>query len=121
MKKLLLLSVTLFFLSLTVFAQTTLLTEDWETAAVGQTPPTGWGIDLVSGTNYLYFQSAGTFPTCTPFSGSRFVEFDSFDATSGTSNRLKRTTALMITMTIINNSRFFDDVFFSMLFIINLP
>jgi len=94
MKKLLLLSVTLFFLSLTVFAQTTLLTEDWETAAVGQTPPTGWGIDLVSGTNYLYFQSAGTFPTCTPFSGSRFVEFDSFDATSGTSNRLKRTTAL---------------------------
>ncbi|MEI6682636.1 MAG: T9SS type A sorting domain-containing protein [Bacteroidota bacterium] len=75
-------------------AQTTLLTEDWETAAVGQTPPAGWGIDLVSGTNYTYFQSAGTYPTCTPFSGSRFVEFDSFDATSGTSNRLKRTTAV---------------------------
>ena len=90
-----LLSVALFFLfCLGGFAQTTLLTEDWETAAIGQTPPSGWGIDLVSGTNYLYFQSAGTYPTSTPFSGTRFVEFDSFDATSGTSNRLKRTTAV---------------------------
>ena len=94
MKKLFLFVVTLFFFSFTNFAQTTLFTEDWETAAVGQTPPTGWGIDLVSGTNYTYFQSAGTYPTCTPFSGSRFVEFQSYNASTGTINRLKRTTAV---------------------------
>ncbi|MEI7727723.1 MAG: hypothetical protein WCK09_21630, partial [Bacteroidota bacterium] len=94
MKKLLLFVVTLFFISITSFSQTTLFTEDWETAAVGQTPPTGWGIDLVSGTNYTFFYSAGTYPTCTPFSGSRFVEFQSYNASSGTINRLKRTTAV---------------------------
>ena len=94
MKKFLLLFVSLFVLSFTNFAQTTLLTEDFETAAVGQVPPTGWAVDLVSGTNYTYFQSAGTYPTSTPFSGVRFVEFQSFNASSGTINRLKRTTSV---------------------------
>ena len=73
-------------------AQVTLFTEGWETAAVGQTPPAGWAVDLVSGSNYTYFYATGSFPTCTPFEGSRFVEFASFSASSGTINRLKRTT-----------------------------
>jgi len=75
-------------------AQTTIFTEDWETAAVGQTPPTGWGVDLVSGSNYTFFYASGTYPTCTPFSGTRFVEFQSWNASSGTINRLKRTSAV---------------------------
>jgi PKD repeat protein len=73
-------------------AQTTLFTEDWETAAIGQTPPSGWGIDLVSGANNLYFLTNGVDPLCSPFSGSRMVEFESFSAPNGTTNRLKRTT-----------------------------
>ncbi len=76
-------------------AQTTLLTESFESAAVGQTPPTGWAVDLVgTTTNWTYFQSAGTWPTCTPNDGTRMVEFQSFNASSGYANRLKRTTAL---------------------------
>jgi len=72
-------------------AQTTLFTEDWETAGLGQTPPTGWSTELVSGSNYTNFVSAGTHPTCSPFSGSRMVEFQSYNAQIGTVNRLKRT------------------------------
>ena len=29
-------------------AQVTLFTEGWETAGIGQTPPAGWAVDLVS-------------------------------------------------------------------------
>jgi len=72
-------------------AQTTLFTEDWETAAIGQTPPAGWGIDLVAGTNHIKFDSAGWNPVCSPFSGSRLVEFQSYTLSSACSNRLKRT------------------------------
>jgi hypothetical protein len=72
-------------------AQTTLFTEDFETAAIGQTPPAGWGMDVVAGSNATWFQSAGTWPTCAPFSGTRMVEFQSFNY-SNADNRLKRTT-----------------------------
>jgi len=78
-------------------AQTTLFTEDFETAAIGQTPPAGWGIDLVSGTNMINFVSTGWFPTCTPYSGSRMVEFQSYLISSSTSNRLKRTSPVSTT------------------------
>ena len=71
-------------------AQTTLFTEDWETAAIGQTPPAGWGIDLVAGTNYIKFDSEDGIPSA-PFSGSRLVEFQSYTLSSACSNRLKRT------------------------------
>ncbi|MCX6249576.1 MAG: PKD domain-containing protein [Bacteroidetes bacterium] len=75
-------------------AQTTLFTEDWESASIGQTPPTGWGVDLVTGSNYTFFEQTGYDPGCFPFSGNRMVEFHSDVATNGTSNRLKRTTAV---------------------------
>ncbi|MCX6306020.1 MAG: T9SS type A sorting domain-containing protein [Bacteroidetes bacterium] len=77
--------------------QTVLLTENWETAPIGQTPPPGWGVDLVSGANYTYFLQAGTFPTSYPFNGSRMVEFRSFNGLPGVSNRLKRTTPVSTT------------------------
>ncbi|MFZ4521016.1 MAG: PKD domain-containing protein [Bacteroidales bacterium] len=73
-------------------SQTTLFTENWEAATIGQTPPPGWAVDLVSGANYTYFLQAGSFPTCTPFLGARMVEFKSFNALAGVSNRLKMTT-----------------------------
>jgi hypothetical protein len=75
-------------------AQRTLMTESFETASVGQTPPTGWDVDLVSGSNYTYFRSSGTHPTTTPYDGARMVEFDSWTAVAGTANRLRRTTAI---------------------------
>jgi PKD repeat protein len=78
-------------------AQTTLFTEDWETAAVGQTPPSGWGVDVVSGTvNMIHFLQNGTNPTCLPYSGNRMVEFQSYVYSTG-SNRLKRTTPVATT------------------------
>jgi hypothetical protein len=75
-------------------AQVTLLTESFESAAIGQTPPAGWGIDLVSGSNYTWFQASGSWPACSPYDGARMVEFQSFSAFTGTQNRLKRTIAL---------------------------
>jgi len=70
----------------------TLLSESFESASIGQTPPAGWAVDLVSGGNYTSFQANGTLPTCTPPDGVRMVEFQSYSASSGTENRLKRTT-----------------------------
>jgi hypothetical protein len=67
-----------------------LLTEDFESAATGQTPPSGWSTEVLTGSNYLFFFTSGTFPVCTPFSGARLVEFQSFNYSSG-ENRLKRT------------------------------
>ena len=75
-----------------IHAQTTLFTEDFETADIGQTPPAGWGVDLVWGGNNVWFQSTGSWPTCSPASGSRMVEFQSFNCGAGTENRLRRTT-----------------------------
>src|ERR1017187_9677816 len=73
-------------------SQTTLFTEDWESAAIGQVPPPGWSTEVVSGTlNMTYFLQNGAFPSCLPFSGNRMVEFQSFYNPTGT-NRLKRTT-----------------------------
>jgi len=72
-------------------AQTILFTQDWETAAIGATPPASWGVDLVSGSNAISFQLNGTWPTCSPYSGSRMVEFASFNYGTGTENRLKMT------------------------------
>ena len=73
---------------------TLLFTESFESASVGQTPPAGWAVDLVTGTNYTWFQSSGTFPACTPPDGSRMVEFQSYSAASGVENRLKRTSSV---------------------------
>jgi hypothetical protein len=94
MRKILLFCVALLLTGTTLLGQTTLLTEGWESAAIGNTPPAGWATDLVSGTNYTYFESAGTFPTCSPFEGVRMVEFQSWYAAPGVTNRLKRTTPI---------------------------
>jgi PKD repeat protein len=77
--------------------QTVLFTENWETASIGQTPPAGWGIDLVSGNNYTHFLQTGTSPNCYPFNGNRMVEFKSYNALFGVSNRLKQVTPVSTT------------------------
>jgi PKD repeat protein len=74
-----------------VISQTTLLAEGWETAAVGQTPPAGWGIDYLSGSTNTWFVHNGTHPACNPVEGIRMAEFRSYNAASGISDRLKRT------------------------------
>jgi hypothetical protein len=71
--------------------QVNLLTEGWETASIGQTPPSGWGVDLVNGSNYTYFKQVGTNPSCYPYSGNRMVEYQSATV-YGAQNRLKRIT-----------------------------
>ena len=53
-------------------AQVTLLTESFD-AGTGQTPPAGWTTELVSGSNYTYFNTSGTYPTVTPYNGTRLV------------------------------------------------
>jgi hypothetical protein len=82
-----------FVFATTGTAQVTLLTESFESAAIGATPPAGWAIDVVSGSNAMYFTNAGTWPTMSPYDGVRMVEFQSFSYSSA-ANRLKRTTAL---------------------------
>lgn len=78
-----------------MFGQTTLLTEGWESATNNSNvPPTGWGIDLLGYTNITYYMSAGTYPAVAPFEGSRLVDFESYNYGTGTTNRLKRTTAI---------------------------
>jgi hypothetical protein len=95
MKKLLLLCVSLLFTGITLMGQTTLLTEGWESATNNSNvPPTGWGIDLLGYTNITYYMSSGTYPTIAPFEGSRLVDFESYSYGTGTTNRLKRTTAI---------------------------
>jgi len=85
--------VLLAFASQTI-AQTTLLTEGWESAVAGSTtPPAGWGMDVVAGSNITYYQTSGTWPTVAPYEGARLVEFQSFNYSTAT-NRLKRTTAI---------------------------
>jgi len=75
-------------------AQTTLLTEGWETATNNSNvPPAGWGLDVILGSNITYYYSTGTWPTIAPFEGARLVDFLSFSYTSGT-NRLKRVTPI---------------------------
>jgi len=75
-------------------AQVTLLTQGWETAAVGQTPPTGWAIDLLGYSNYTYFAASGSFPAATPYEGSRLVNWDSWNAPTGYQNRLRMSTPI---------------------------
>ena len=81
----------IFVFAVQVKAQTTLFTENFETAAIGQTPPAGWGVNFFSGSNATFFQSVGTRPGCTPASGNRMVEFQSFTFSGGTENRLQMT------------------------------
>lgn len=83
-----------FGLSVAAFSQTTLFTEDFESAAIGQSPPSGWAIDAVSGLPDISFVSTGTHPTCSPASGSRMVEFNSFAAGTGTETRLRMTSPI---------------------------
>ena len=96
------LSMLMVVLSILVFAsqgraQTTLLTEGFNTATPGGTvPPAGWGIDIVSGGNCTYFVTAGTWPTIAPFEGLLLVDFESFTY-SGYVDRLKRTTPIVTT------------------------
>src|ERR1035438_6339059 len=95
MKKLLLFCASLFLTGVTLFAQTTLLTEGWESTTDGtNTPPTGWGLDIVSNANITYYKSVGTYPTINPIEGTRLVDFESYSYGSGYQNRLKRTTAV---------------------------
>jgi len=75
-------------------AQTTLLTESFDGGS-GTTPPTGWATEQVSGTSgSISFVTTGTYPSVTPYDGTRLVDFNSFSCNSGNSTRLKRTTAL---------------------------
>jgi hypothetical protein len=72
------------------------MTESFEGAAVGQTPPANWAVDVISGFNATYFASTGAWPTCTPYNGSRMVEFQSFSYSSA-ENRLRYTVPIPVT------------------------
>ena len=95
MKKLLLFWIALLLTGTTLTGQTTLLTEGWESATNNSNvPPTGWGIDLLGYSNITYYMSSGTNPVVAPYEGSRLVDFESYSYGTGTTNRLKRTTAI---------------------------
>lgn len=74
----------------------TIFTENFESAAVGQTPPTGWATVLVGGGNFTHFNSNGFYPSCLPYSGSRMVEFNSYEAPKLTENRLRTTVPVTV-------------------------
>lgn len=94
MRKILLFCVFLLLTGTTLLGQTTLYSQTWASAGLGNTPPSGWGLDIVVGsTNYTYYMSQGTWPAVNPYNGdTRLVDFESFSASSGTENRLKMTT-----------------------------
>ncbi len=92
------LSMLMVVLSILVFAsqtkaQTTLLTEGWETGN-GTTPPAGWAIDLLGYASWTTFVTSGSFPATTPFEGARMVNFDSWNAPAGNQNRLRMSTPI---------------------------
>ena len=68
-----------------------LLTESFEN---GGTIPANWATENVSGTNYTSFVSTSSSPTATAADGTYFVKFESYNASSGVTNRLKRTSAI---------------------------
>jgi hypothetical protein len=68
-----------------------LLTENFESTPIGQTPPAGWITTLVNGENFINFAADGFFPSCVPYSGSRMLEFKSYDAPEGVENRFRTT------------------------------
>jgi PKD repeat protein len=71
--------------------QDTLFTESFESAAIGQTPPAGWAVDPISGSDLIWFVSSGTMPTCSPYDGNRMVEFRGYNNGNNLQNRLRRT------------------------------
>ncbi len=88
-------TVLLFFLVTAGISQPTLLlSESFETGS-GTTPPSGWASEQVTGTTLgISFVSTGTYPTLTAaFDGSKFVRYNSFNISSG-SSRLKRNVAI---------------------------
>ena len=78
------------FLASSLSAQTVnLLTESFEN---GGSIPAGWATDLVSGSNYLSFVSTSSSPTvAAAANGTYFVKFNSYSASTGVTNRLKKT------------------------------
>ena len=59
----------------------------------GSTPPAGWALEQVTGSQLgVTFVASGTYPTKSPYNGAILVEYGSFNINSG-STRLKRTTS----------------------------
>ncbi|MCX6245570.1 MAG: hypothetical protein NTU98_12820 [Bacteroidetes bacterium] len=92
------LSMLMVILSILVFAsqtkaQTTLMTQNWNTAS-GTTPPAGWAIDQLGYGSWTSFITSGGYPTCTPYEGSTMVGFNSWNASTGYQNRLYMTTPI---------------------------
>ena len=62
----------------TVNAQSNLMTESFDGGS-GYTPPPGWVMQPVSGTsNTVEFVTSGSWPTTSPYDGTRLVQFRSF-------------------------------------------
>ncbi len=82
------------FVSFGFAQQTMLLTESFE-AGSGTTPPAGWVIEQVTGTQPgITFVTTQTSPTISAaYDGTRFVSYNSYGISSG-STRLKRTAAM---------------------------
>ncbi len=76
-----------------ISAQTVnLLTESFEN---GGSIPSGWATEVVTGSNYISFGSTSTYPTIsTAANGTYFVKFNSYSASSGYTNRLKKTASV---------------------------
>src|ERR1035437_2295287 len=92
------LSILMVILSILVFAsqtkaQITLLTQGWETGN-GTTPPAGWAIDQLGYGSWTTFVASGSYPTTTPFEGTKMVNFDSWNASTGYQNRLRMSTPI---------------------------
>ncbi|HNQ43377.1 MAG TPA: M6 family metalloprotease domain-containing protein, partial [Candidatus Cloacimonadota bacterium] len=46
-------------------------------------PPAGWTNQVISGTYQFEQVSTGTYPTCSPYYGSKMIQYNSFSASSG--------------------------------------
>jgi hypothetical protein len=96
LRTLTLLAASLFiFVSFGFAQQTVLLAESFETGS-GATPPAGWALQQVSGTTLgVNFVTSSTNPTISAaYDGTKFVNYNSYNISSGQSTRLRNTTAM---------------------------
>ena len=75
-------------------AQLTIFTEGWESAGIGTTPPAGWAVDTFTYGNWTSWVASGTYPSATPYEGVRMTDFNSWNASTGYQNRVRRTAAI---------------------------
>jgi len=77
----------IFLFATSGFSADPLLEESFE-SGTGQTPPAGWSV-VSNCTDIVYFNTVGTQPACSPYEGSKLVEYQTYGIAPGCYYRLR--------------------------------